>query len=259
MSLRHDLELVVLFARQSLSEGYRSSSFGVLWLFVEQFIFILIYTLVFSRVMGARLGQFTSPYAFSIYLVSGVLSWNFMAGIILRLAEVYRGKAHYIRKVPIRLGLLPLFVPLAEFSLLAVGGILYILFLVGIGHGPVAAWWWLAPALAALLLFAYGAGLLLGILNVFFPDIKHLIGIWLQFAFWLTPIVYVPDLLPAWATGLLWLNLPYLGIRAMQQIFFFQAAPAPLPLAVLAASGITLLIVALLLLHRVERDIRDLV
>lgn len=258
MSLRHDLGLIVLFARQALGEGYRGSHFGLLWLFVEQLAFILIFTLVFSRIMGARLGQFDNPYAFSIYLVAGQLSWNLMAGTLLRLSEVYRAKAHYIRKVPISLTLLPLFAPLAELTVFAVGAAFYVLFLALIGYGPASVWWILLPALGALLLFAYGAGMLLGVLNVFFADIKHATLIVLQFSFWLTPIVYIADILPQWAQSLLWLNLPYLAIGVIQDIMLLQTAPGLLRLAILAGIGLLLWGSALFLLCRLERDVRDL-
>ena len=259
MNLRRNIGLILLFARQALAEGYRSSHFGLLWLFAEQLAFILIFTLVFSRLMGARLGQFDNPYAFSIYLVGGLLSWNLMTGTLLRLADVYRAKAHFIRKVPMPLAVLPLFAPLAELMILAVGAGFYVIFLVLIGHGPASAWWSVPPVLAALLVFAYGGGMLLGVLNVFFSDIKHLVAILLQFSFWLTPIVYVPDILPPWVQSMLWLNLPYLGIEAVQQAMLEQRLPGLAGPLVLALVGLLLGALALFLLRRLERDIRDLV
>jgi lipopolysaccharide transport system permease protein len=48
-----------------------------------------------------------------------------------------------------------------------------------------------------LVVFAVGLGITLGVLNVFFRDVGQFFGIVLQFWFWLTPIVYPPNILPA--------------------------------------------------------------
>src|SRR5436309_12614159 len=52
---------------------------------------------------------------------------------------------------------------------------------------------WLLPAFGLVLIltmFVVGIGLILSVLNVYFRDIQHLIGIVLQIWFYATPIVY---------------------------------------------------------------------
>jgi ABC-type polysaccharide/polyol phosphate export permease len=52
---------------------------------------------------------------------------------------------------------------------------------------------WLVPALGLVVvqtMFVVGLGLLLSVLNVYFRDVEHLIGILLQIWFYATPIVY---------------------------------------------------------------------
>lgn len=254
--------LILLFVRQALTESSRGSSLGVLWLLFEPLAFIMIFTLVFSKVMSARLVGFDNPFAYSIYLVAGLLSWNLFSGTLIRLVDVYRSKGHYIRKVPMPLHVLPLFAPLTELIIFSIAFGLYFLFLLGIGHLPGAGWWVVPIALMVLLGFAAALGSLLGVLNVFLPDVKQTVMILLQFGFWMTPIVYTPDILPQWARPLLWLNLPYLAIEPIQQVLLRQQAPAPtafLGLAVLALVAFLLWHAARRLLRRLERDIRDLV
>lgn len=47
---------------------------GALWLVLQPLSMILVYTLVFSEVMKARMPDNTGSFAYSIYLCSGVLT-----------------------------------------------------------------------------------------------------------------------------------------------------------------------------------------
>ena len=54
----------------------------------------------------------------------------------------------------------------------------------------------MVPVLAIQIAFSVGLGITLGVLNVFFRDVGQFFGIFLQFWFWLTPIVYPASVLP---------------------------------------------------------------
>jgi lipopolysaccharide transport system permease protein len=62
------------------------------------------------------------------------------------------------------------------------------------------------PLLAILIFFAIGLGVTLGVLNVFFRDVGQFFAIFLQFWFWLTPIVYPVTVLPALIGKIVMLN-----------------------------------------------------
>ncbi|MEN6587091.1 MAG: ABC transporter permease, partial [Sulfuricella sp.] len=64
--------------------------------------------------------------------------------------------------------------------------------------GNFPGWVYLAlvPVLAIQVAFAIGLGITLGVLNVFFRDVGQFFGIFLQFWFWLTPVVYPASILP---------------------------------------------------------------
>ena len=83
---------------------------------------------------------------------------------------------------------------------------LFTLFLIFSGNFP--GWTFLAvlPLLLILVGLAVGLGITLGVLNVFFRDVGQFFGVFLQFWFWLTPIVYPASILPAQAQDLLVLN-----------------------------------------------------
>lgn len=249
---------VVLFARQELIDRYRGSLLGAVWLFAQPLAMILIFTVVFSDLMGARLGQSADPYAYSIYLISGVLLWNAQANILMQLAQVFQVKAPLLKKVPMSLIWMPLYIPVVEGVTYLVSMAFFGVFLFWSGHPPGATVL-LAPVVVALgFAGSYLTGFILGLLSVFLPDIRSALAVALQWLFWATPIIYLPDLLPDWLRGFVGWNPLYWGPQAMQEIFLHHSAPSPATAISMSGSLLLLLILARLLQRLLERDVRDL-
>ena len=102
---------------------------------------------------------------------------------------------------------------------------LFLAFLVITGRLPGLPLLAMLPLLLLQTLFALSLGLLLGVLNVFFRDVGQLMGIILQFWFWLTPIVYPLQILPGYAQQLVGLNPLSALMQAYQGLFLFGAWP----------------------------------
>ena len=248
----------LLFTRQALIDPYRGNALGVTWLYLQPLVMILIYTLVFSRFMGARLSGVTSTYAYSLYLVPGLLLWTAFANTVNGMVGIYQSKAYVIRKLPVNLLVMPLYVPLVEATNLIVAVIIFGVFCHFVGHTPGAAWLLMVPIGAGILLLGYALGLILAGLSPFLPDLRPMTGIVLQLAFWLTPIVYVPDILPGWAAALLRFHPLYWGIHQAQTVVLYGSAANPGQLIALVAIGGGLLVLAAYGVKSLEKDIRDL-
>jgi len=76
-----------------------------------------------------------------------------------------------------------------------------------------------------LVLFAIGLGVILGVLNVFFRDVGYFFGIFLQFWFWLTPVVYPISIIPERFRALIDWNPMALIVEAFQAIFVQKQLP----------------------------------
>ena len=249
---------VLLFARQSLLDPYQGSVLGAGWLVLLPLIQILIYTLIFSRFMGARIGTVATPFAYSLYLVPGLLLWVAFANTVNNMASVYSARAHIIRKVPVSLVGMPAYLPLVELCLWGLAMALFAVFCVVIGHGLSPAWLLLPLICISTLALAYGIGLLLAALSLFAPDLRQLASVVIQLAFWLTPIVYVVDILPAWFAAALRFHPVYWGISQAQQIVLHGRIDRWDYLALQLALSAAVLMLARWLVRHLEKDIRDL-
>lgn len=253
-----NLYLIAQFTRQDFVDRYAGSALGFLWAFIHPLALIFIFVVIFANVMGSRLPGVTSTYGYSIYLVSGLLPWLAFANTITRSSTVFLEKRNIIGKIHLSLGQLPLYIVLSESITFAIALSIFFMFLVGTGTLPGLPLLLLPVVFLLQQLLAFGLGLLLGVLNVFLRDIRELVTVVLTFWFWLTPIVWVTDIVPPLVADLQSaINPAFLFIDAYHQLIAFNAWPDAgglLRLAIIAAVVIT---AALLLLRWLEKDVRD--
>jgi lipopolysaccharide transport system permease protein len=167
-----------------------------MWNIINPLGMILIYTLIFTNVMKAKLGDIEGEYAYSIYLCAGSFSWILFSEIVTKLTNVFVENSTMIKKYSfprICLPIISIGTSLVNFMILS--GLLMI-FLWLIGKTPGVMFIQIIPALAILIIFATGIGLFLGIINVFHRDVGQGMQVIMQFWFWFTPIVYSINALP---------------------------------------------------------------
>ena len=185
---------------------YRNSLLGPLWVIIQPMAMIVVYTVVFSQVMRAKLPGVDTSFGYSIFLCSGILTWGLFADIGNRSQNIFLDNAGLLRKINFPRLCLPVVVVLnAAINFSIVFG-LFTLFLLVSGNFPGVTFLALLPLLLILLTFATGMGMVLGVVNVFFRDVGQLFTLALQFWFWLTPVVYPLGVLPAVAQKLMQLN-----------------------------------------------------
>lgn len=237
--------LVLGIVSREFRMKYRESLLGGLWAVASPLTMIVIYTVVFSQILNPTLpGHDDTPFAFSIYLCAGVITWSLFAETLARLTSVFLDNANIIKKAAFPKVVLPVSVVLSALTNFAIIFVLYIAFLAFIGHWP--GWTLLAflPVLALQTLFTISLGILLGTLNVFFRDVGPLVGVVLQLWFWLTPIVYTLGVLPEFAQAAAIYNPMQALMAAYQDIFLARQMPAPETLAPLAMASLILTLIS---------------
>ncbi len=97
----HSIRILLDFARRDFKLRYTGSILGTKWNYIHPLVMILVYTLVFSKVMGARLGDQTKPFEYSIYLCSALLPWNFFVDLLTRQTSCLTDNAAFLKKMSI--------------------------------------------------------------------------------------------------------------------------------------------------------------
>lgn len=224
--MKNNFILTLEFVKREIKERYISTSLGNLWIFIHPIVMLIIYTIIFSDFMKMKLNLVDNKYAYSIYLIPGLLSWNFFAVTIDRLSNSFFEKAHLIKKVNISMIVFYLSITLSEFIILIIGMILGIVFLFLISHFiSFQAIIVLFIYLILLFLFTFSLGVIFSLFVPFFRDLKQIVPIILQLWFWMTPIIYPKSLIYNKYPFLVDFNPIYYFIYPMQNIFLYSKFP----------------------------------
>ena len=219
-------QFIASSVQREIQTRYRASLLGAFWTVAQPLALVVIYTVIFGRLLGARLpGHDEVPYAFSIYLCAGVITWTLFTEMLTQLSTVFLDNSTLIKKTAFPRICLPAIVTgtaMANFGIILS---LYLGFLWWVDHLPGMAFLAMIPLVVLQILFTLGLGILVGTANVFFRDVAQFVGVLLQFWFWLTPIVYPATIVPERFQVLLGLNPFKPLIAAYQRIFLDQQWP----------------------------------
>ncbi len=251
--------LIIEYARRDLSERFAGSEIGGLWNVVWPLVNIAIYTIIFSKIIGARLPGDSSAYSYSIYLVAGLLPWNTFSSTITRITTVFVQKRAILTKIRVSLPYLPIYIVLSEAFIYFVSMMIFIVYVILTGY-EISEYIFFVPLIFAVQqIFAFSVGFFCAIFYVFMRDIGEVVSIVMQIWFWFTPIVYVVTILPETLQPLFRYNPACAFINSYQQIFLFNQPPFLRNLIFLAIIAHIILIAAYLIYLKLEKDIRDFV
>ena len=211
--------------KREFESRYQDSILGGLWTILNPLAMILIYTLVFSRIMQTRLPGIDSPYAYSIFLMAGLLPWGFFSEIVTRGQSMFIQNASLLKKVNVPKICIPAIVVGGSTVNFAIVFGLFLIFIIWSGNFPGWSALALIPILLLQVFLALSLAMILGVLNVFFRDVGQFFGIFIQFWFWLTPIVYSINIIPVQYHSIFSLNPMTPIVLAYQRIFLEHQMP----------------------------------
>jgi lipopolysaccharide transport system permease protein len=213
------LGLLKTLVQRDLEARYKGSVLGNLWPLVNQLSQLLIYTYVFSIVLKVKLnlnGLNNDSFTFGLWLFAGLLSWMTFTGGLTQAASSVVAQPNLVKKVVFPLGLLPL-VPILTSFVESTFGLVALIVLLGFSTQTVHATLLLLPLVwIPQILLTAGLGYLTAALTVFLRDIPQILGVVINFWFYLTPIVYPANVIPEpFRTWVFWLN----PMAAIAQIY----------------------------------------
>lgn len=241
--------------RRELEERYRGSLLGTAWLLLLPLLQLAVLAWVFGQLLPARAQSGDLPYA--AFLALGLWPWNLFANAANRGVTALTDNAALIGKVAVPHRL---YVDVRVVASVLIDGIglllvLAVLLAFGIDLSPAG----LPAALAALAVigvYALAAARLLAVLQVFLRDIAAVTGHVLMLGFFITPVLYDRDLLPATAAKWLGLNPLAAPVEGVRRALAGQA-PDWLALAGSLALALALLWLASALLRRARSHLED--
>ena len=208
--------LIDLTAREIRSR-LSHSAVGLIWLVITPILLLAVYAFVFGVIFKARAPEGLG-FPFVVWLALGLWPWLAFSESVLRAAQSIRQHSALISKISINRSVLVLSVLSGTFvlHLIGYGAVLLILEFRGID----LTWQGLPHAVLIMLtlyLLSAGVSLLLSAIQVFVRDLEQLLPVLFMLWFFLTPILYAPELLPSKLQHLLWINPMTWWIEALRE------------------------------------------
>lgn len=184
--------LILAFAKRDLKVKYAQTFLGVAWSILQPLTGVVIFTFFFSYILGWTSGDL--PY--SIYVLSGLLGWNFFSYIVNAGSTSVQESSHLIKKIYFPKSILPLSKVVVASVELALSFLLLIPLMLYFGEMIT----WRIVFLPFVLLF----NVLCALTFVFWlsafaykkRDLFHLMPFVLYFGIWLTPVFFDYSILP---------------------------------------------------------------
>jgi len=174
---------------KDLKVRYKRSVLGFAWFLIKPVFSMIVYYFVFTRIL--RFGG-AIPH-FSLFLLTGLLPWNFFSSSLTASTSSLLDNQKLIRSIYFPRMALPVAQVLANLIHLVLALVVLEVVLIVFGHVPGPS---LVLALPALILFTgmtAGIGMLLAVGNVFYRDVKQIIEVVLLAWFYSSPVIYPLD------------------------------------------------------------------
>ena len=253
-SYRH---FIISSIKNDLRSRFARSKLGALWMILQPLAQVAIYSLVLSRIMAAKLPGIDNRYAYVIYLMAGMIAWALFSEVLTRSLTMFVDSGNLMKKIVFPRVCLPLVTTgsalVNNFLLLVASAGVFAL----VGHPPNLSMIWLPVLIGINLIFALGLGLILGVINVFVRDVAQVMTVILQLLFWLTPIVYMPTIIPARLQGVIALNPMAHLVADFQSVILYGRPPGLIGLLIIGGASLLLLVVALTLFRRAAPEMVD--
>lgn len=166
---------------------YQNSILGYLWSLLRPLLIFSVLYFVFVRFL--RIGSDT-PY-FAIYLLLGIVLWNFFVELTTGSVSAITAKGDLIRKINFPKYVIILATSVAALINLALNLIIVVIFMLIFGADPsLGALVFMPFLLLELYLLGIALGFLLSALQVKYKDIGYIWELTVQIGFYATPILY---------------------------------------------------------------------
>lgn len=265
---RRSRELTTNLVLRELRSRYKRTALGYGWSLLSPLASVAIYGIVFSVFLKVQppVGDPSGLHSFVLFLVCGLLPWNYFANCANGSLDALLANANLIRKV---------YFPRELLVVAAIGALLVtywielavlcaILLVVG---SMVLPW---IPVLIVLVaiqaVLVLGVGLALSVLNVYFRDVKHFMVLVLMALFYSVPVVYPITLVPEKKTvggvtipvrTIYELNPLVRMIECFRAVLYDLRFPPLGSFLYFLASAVVLFVGGLFLFHRLDRRLAE--
>lgn len=176
---------------------------GILWIFLGPLLMVVLYTAIFSEVIGLRVGRGGGVVNYGLYVYCGVVAFSAYSGTVNKAVSIIRQNSMLVRKVVFPLEILPLSTTVANVidQVFGFGALMVLAVILGQGFHWTAVF--IPLVMIPQCLFVLGLGYLGAVVGTYLPDVQETLKAIVRVTFFITPIIWPASM--AEQKGLDWL------------------------------------------------------
>jgi lipopolysaccharide transport system permease protein len=178
---------------RDLKARTKQAYLGYFWLIVQPLLLTGVFSFLVQQVLG-RTDLSSIPYP--VFLMAGVIPWQFFANSLNESAESLVKNVDLVRQVYFPRELLAIYPVFSRLIDVAIGCLALAVFMVVL-HVPLSGWAVLVPlVLIEEMLFGAALGMLLSAANVAWRDVSRGLPLILFLMLYAVPVLYPPERVP---------------------------------------------------------------
>lgn len=211
--------MLIDLTKSDFRNRYLGSYLGIVWAFINPMVTIAVFVFVFQ--VGFKAAP-VSNIPFVLWLSTGIIPWFYFSEAFSHASSSIVEYSFLVKKVVFRVSFLPLIKVISAIFIHLCFVLLILIMSIYFGFYP--SWYWLQLIyyLVASVFLLIGLSWISSSLMVFARDIGNLIGIIIQFGFWMTPIFWRIDNVPAKYQIILKLNPVFYIVQGYRDSIIFK-------------------------------------
>lgn len=190
VELFQNRHLIWKLSRNDFKKRYAGSYMGAVWALAQPVVTVVMYYIVFDKLMGNQVNRGTGDVPYVLFLTTGLVPWFYFNEALNSGTNAMLEYNYLVKKVVFKISILPIIKIIAATFIHAFFVLVMLI---------VAAVYGYYPTVYTLQIFYYSACLFIFVLAlcyttcsvvVFFRDLAQIINIALQIGMWATPILW---------------------------------------------------------------------
>lgn len=191
------INLALMLGWQDIKQRYRRSRLGPFWITISMGVMISMIGIVFGQVLDSPMEEYLP------FLATGLILWTFFSTSILEGSNSFIDAKDMVRQLSLPLSLYPLRVIWRNVVICGHNLLILPFVFLFVGKGFSWEFFWLIPGFCVFVLNAFWLSIFLSVFCTRFRDMPQIINSLLQVFFYVTPVLWMPNLLSPRSSSLI--------------------------------------------------------
>ncbi len=190
--------LIKYLVQRQMASNYRGSYLGLVWTFLSPLIMVILFTIIFSEVLGLRFRELAgdSSLNYGLYMYCGLLPFLAFQGALNQGVNIIRRNSDLVERVVFPLEILPMSASLTSLIQNFLGVPALMLVLLVLEQRLEWTVFMLPLIMVPQLLFTLGLAYLVAVAGTYVPDVRETLRGVVRATFFVTPIIWPPEKAP---------------------------------------------------------------